>query len=364
MENSGLLRRLPPPQAGRMAPDRPAAGLAETPPAPDAARRAGRWPGLLLCAAGAAVASGVNAAVPVVSPLLVAILLGAGLAAVRPLPERLQPGLRFSGRSVLRLGVVLLGLQLSLTQIADLGLGTIALVLAVVLGGIAGTLHLGRRLGIPWSQRLLIACGFSICGAAAVAAVDSTVKADEEEVATAIGLVVVFGTAMIGLVPLGVAVLGLDARTGGLWAGASIHEVAQVVAAGGIVGGGALGVAVLVKLARVLMLAPVLAWAGWRQRARLATDPGRREATPPLVPPFVVGFVALVLVHTWVPLPQGVLSVAGAVEGFLLAAAMFALGCGVRVEDLRRAGRKPVVLAAGATAWVAAIGLVGSLCLG
>jgi uncharacterized membrane protein YadS len=167
---------------------------------------------------------------------------------------------------------------------------------------------------------------------------------------------------MIAVVPLLVAVLGIGTEPAGLWAGASIHEVAQVVAAGGIIGGGALGVAVVVKLARVLMLAPVLAWAGWQRRRRLALqDPS--GALPPLVPGFVVGFVALVLVHTWLPVPTAVTGVAGVAETALLAAAMFALGCGVRVGDLRRTGARPVLLATLATGWVGAIGLCGTLLL-
>ncbi|HET7682650.1 MAG TPA: putative sulfate exporter family transporter [Marmoricola sp.] len=319
-------------------------------------------PGLALSAAAAVAALASSSLAPFVSPLLVAILLGVALAAVRPLPESVRPGLAFSGRTLLRLGVVLLGLQLSLREIADLGAGAVVLVLAVVVGGITGTLWIGGRLGIPWTQRLLIACGFSICGAAAVAAVDGAVDADEEEVATAVALVVVFGTTMIAVVPLLVAVLGIGTEPAGLWAGASIHEVAQVVAAGGIIGGGALGVAVVVKLARVLMLAPVLAWAGWQRRRRLAVqDP--TGALPPLVPGFVVGFVALVLVHTWLPVPTAVTGVAGVAETALLAAAMFALGCGVRVGDLRRTGARPVLLATLATGWVGAIGLCGTLLL-
>lgn len=319
--------------------------------------------GVLACAAAAAVALAVGRVVPVASPLLVAILLGVVVAAVRPLPAGTEPGLAFSGRSLLRAGIVLLGLQVSLRDIAGLGLGTVALVATVVAGGIAGSMWVGRLLGLTWTQRLLIACGFSICGAAAVAAVDGALDADEEEVATSVGLVVVFGTLMIGLVPLASGLLDLDGRSAGLWAGASIHEVAQVVAAGGVLGGGALAVAVVVKLARVLLLAPVLVWVGWRRRRQLHAE-GAAGPLPPLVPGFVAGFVALVLVNTWVPLPGPVLDVASTVGTALLAAAMFALGCGVRVGGLRRAGPGPALLAAAATGWVATIGLAGTLALG
>lgn len=167
---------------------------------------------------------------------------------------------------------------------------------------------------------------------------------------------------MIGLLPLASGLLGLDGRSGGVWAGASIHEVAQVVAAGGAIGGGALAVAVVVKLARVLMLAPVLAWVGWRRRRQLVQQ-GSTGSLPPLVPGFVAGFIALVLVYTWVPLPGTVLELAKIAQTALLAAAMFALGCGVRIGQLRRAGARPALLATLATGWVAAIGLTGTLLL-
>ncbi len=322
-----------------------------------------RLPGIALCLAAAGVSYAFTRLVPVVSPLLVAILLGVALAAFRPVPTAMKDGVTFSGKQLLRAGIVLLGLQLSLRQIIDLGFGTLALVVTVVVAGLAGTMVMGSWLGLGWTQRLLIACGFSICGAAAVAGVDGTVDADEEEVATAIALVVVFGTLMIGVIPLLVALLGLGDETGGLWAGASIHEVAQVVAAGGIIGGGALGVAVLVKLARVLMLAPVLVWVGWRQRSRMAQADDQDGTLPPLVPLFVIGFLAMVLVNSWVPVPTWLLDVGRTAQTVLLAAAMFALGCGVRIADLRRAGSAPVVLAAVSTLWVSSIALVGSLIL-
>ena len=317
-------------------------------------------PGVLLSLLGAGAALALTRLVPAASPLLVAILLGAGLANLGRLPVRVGAGLSWSGRRLLRAGVVLLGLQLSLTQIAALGPGVLVLVVCIVAGGITGTLLMGRWLGLPWSQRLLIACGFSICGAAAVAAADGAIDADEEEVATSVALVVLFGTLMIGIVPVLVKVLGMDAHAGGIWAGASIHEVAQVVAAGGVIGGGALGVAVVVKLARVLMLAPVLAWVGWQRR----TQAGGTGELPPLVPAFAMGFCVLVAVHTWVPLPHGMLAGAKTLETALLAAAMFALGCGVRVAALRRVGVRPLLLAALATVWVATIGLTGALVLG
>lgn len=322
-------------------------------------RRPRVLPGVLVAVAGGLLGMAAGHLDPLVSPLLVAMVLGIVMANVVTLPGSVAPGLAWAGRALLRTGVVLLGLQLSLRDVFALGPGVLALVAVVVASGVLGGRWLGARLGLSPTQSLLIACGFSICGAAAVAAVESSIDADDEEVATAVALVVAFGTAMIGLLPTLAGLLGLSHHVAGIWAGASIHEVAQVVATGGVIGGGAVAAAVVVKLARVLLLAPVLAWLGAERRGSQVT--GRR---PPLLPLFVVGFCGLVLVHTLLPVPHRLLSDLGLVQTFLLAAAMCALGCGVRLRDLRRAGVRPLVLATALTLWVSAVGLIGALVAG
>ncbi|SJN35251.1 YeiH family protein [Luteococcus japonicus] len=314
-------------------------------------------PGLLLCAAGAVLAVLVNRAVPTMSALLVAILLGVAVTNLVPVPARFQPGVACSAKRLLRIGIVLLGLQLVLGDIARLGAGMGLVIVAVVLFGILGSFALGRALGMARTQCLLISSGFSICGAAAVAGVNSVVDADEDEVATAIALVVLYGTLMIPIVPLLAHLFGLGTLPSGLWAGASIHEVAQVVAAGAALGPAALKVAVVVKLARVLMLAPVVVVMGaWLRRSRPA-QPGANR--PPIVPLFVAGFVAMVLLASLHVVPAGWLPVIKIVQTVLLAAAMFALGLGVKVSSLVKVGPKPFVLGLLTTVWVAGIALAG-----
>lgn len=319
------------------------------------------WPGLALAGVAALVSLLVTRLLPTVSALLVAILLGIALAHIMPLGPRWRPGLAISAKRLLRLGIVLLGLQLSLRDIAALGPGAIALVVIVVSAGVIGTVWMGRRLGLSSPLSLLIASGFSICGAAAVAAVEEESEADESQTATAIGLVVVFGTLMIGLVPLLTATLGLRDRGAGLLAGAAIHEVAQVVAAAGIIGGTALSTAVLVKLARVLMLAPLLVVLGWRRRRQGPAEHGPRST--PLVPLFVAAFIAMTLVRTWVPVDESLLSLAQGAQVLLLSAAMFALGTGVHISLLRKVGGRPVLLGALSTALVTLIATGGALLL-
>jgi uncharacterized integral membrane protein (TIGR00698 family) len=318
-------------------------------------------PGLALTAAATTLVLALGHIVPTVSPLLIAIVLGALVSNVATLPARVGPGLTFAGKKLLRVGVALLGLQLMFGDILGLGAGMIAVVIAIVALGIVGTMFAGRLLGLNWTQRFLIACGFSICGAAAVAAADGVVDAEEEEVLTAVALVVIFGTGMIPVIPVLSNVIGLGDVDAGLWAGGSIHEVAQVVAAGGAIGGGALAVAVVVKLARVVMLAPVMAVVSARQRRLSHRNDVRR---PPLVPLFVLGFLACAALRTSGVMPDGFLASAKFAQTALLTAAMFALGAGVNIAALRKVGVRPFLLALMSTAWVAGLALTGVLLLG
>lgn len=334
-----------------------------------------RLPGLAACFAlgvlAVLTATAVRPWAPALSPLLLAILAGLAWRNLAPVPERLAPGVAFAAKPVLRVGIVLLGLQLLLSDVLELGWGVVGLVVAVVAATFAATLALGRALGLPWDLTALVASGFSICGAAAVAAADSVVRARREMAATALGLVVLFGTLMIPLMPLLTRALGLDEQAAGLWIGASTHEVAQVVAAGGLVGGTALSVAVTVKLARVVLLAPVMTALAWGQRRRDAAGTGTGDddgpgpgARPPLVPWFVVGFIAAVLVRATGWLPEPVLDVATLVQQLLLATAMAALGLGVRLRSIAAVGPRPVVLGAASTALAVAVGGAGATLLG
>lgn len=331
-------------------------------------------PGLAVCAllglAALVAATAARPWAPALSPLLLAVLAGAAWRNLAPVPAALAPGVVFTAQPVLRAGIVLLGLQLALPEVLALGPGALALVAGTVGATFAVAVVLGRALRLPDDLTLLVASGFSICGAAAVAGADSVVRARREMAATALGLVVLFGTLMIPLMPALTATLGLDTRTAGLWIGASTHEVAQVVAAGGIVGPEALRTAVTVKLARVLMLAPVLAGLAWWVRRRAATGDhgplgeGVGAARPPLVPWFVLGFVALMLVRSTGLVPDPALEAVAAVQQLLLAAAVAALGLGVDLRAIARLGPRPLALGAGTTAAALVVGGAGALLAG
>ncbi|MGP9694567.1 YeiH family protein [Brachybacterium sp. AOP25-B2-12] len=321
-------------------------------------------PGIALALVVAVAATALSRLVPGLSPLLIAIVVGVVLANTAGVPAATRPGIDLSAKMLLRAGIVLLGLQLVLADILGLGAPMLGAVVLIVTGGLVGTVLLGRALGVPPHLTLLIACGFSICGAAAVAGAAGALDPRDErrdDTITAVALVVLVGSAMILLVPFGASLMGLDDVHAGMWAGASIHEVAQVVAAGGIIGGGALAVAVVVKLSRVVLLAPVIAVLSLRERRRTPVRGGVADGArrPPVVPLFVLGFLVMVLVRSFVELPPVVLSVAAFAQTMLLAAAMFALGCGVRVRELRAVGARPFVLAAASTGLMSALALGG-----
>lgn len=333
---------------------------------PSRVRRARQWgseyvPGLLLTAVVVAAILLITRRFSAISPLLAAILVGAIAANVIDIPQRIRPGLQFCAKRLLRIGVALLGLQVTFTDILGLGPATLLVVLVVVVAGIGGTMLFGRMLGVGWTQRLLIACGFSICGAAAVAAADGVVDADEEEVLTSIALVVVFGTLLIAIIPPAAHALGLEAATSGVWAGAAVHEVAQVVAVGGALGGTALTIAVVVKLARVVLLAPVLAAISWHIRRSQTAESMAAGHQPPLVPLFVLAFLACAAIRSTGVIPSAALDLAREIQTVLLTAAMFALGTGVRLRSLARIGARPIVLATGSTLWVTMLALAGAL---
>ncbi|QCY46904.1 hypothetical protein GcLGCM259_1163 [Glutamicibacter creatinolyticus] len=314
-------------------------------------------PGLLLCAVAVVISMGINKLLPGVSALIVAIVLGITLTNVIRLPESTMPGITFASKKLLRLGIVFLGLQLVLSDIISLGAPMLLVIVCIVGGGIFSTLLIGRLMKMRAAQVLLIACGFSICGAAAVAGVEGVTDSDEEDVVTAVALVVIFGTLMIPAVPFLGQLLGMSPELNGMWAGASIHEIAQVVAAGGIIGGGALAAAVIAKLARILMLAPVVAVLSVRQRRRGNLNPEAKR--PPIVPLFIIGFLAMILIRSFCNLPQGVIDAGSMIQTALLSAAMFGLGCGVKIRNLMNVDVRPFILAAISTLIVAGIAYTG-----
>lgn len=328
-------------------------------------------PGLAVVGLAVAVAIVAARFLDPLSPLVIAVALGVLVANTGLVPAAAGPGVTFSGRTLLRGGVALLGFQLSIRDVFSLGFPELFMVMATVAVTFQATRWLGRRLGLGEDLSLLVATGYSICGASAIAAMDDVANADEEDVAVSIALVTLCGTLAIVVLPLLRHPLGLgDAEMFGKWVGASVHDVGQVVAASSGGGEASLQAAVLVKLTRVLMLAPlvVIMASSLRRRAAAAPAVSSRDAIatrrPPLVPTFLIGFMAAVALRSLDVIPSGALDRIADVKEILLAAGLFALGTGVRIAKLRRVGARPFVLGLGSWVVIAAVSYVGVLLVG
>ena len=299
-----------------------------------------------------------------ISPLVAALVLGVLIGNMISIPEIFVPGQKFAAKKVLRFGIVLLGTQLALKQVVDLGGRELIVVVGVVALTFLGTLWLGPRLGVSKSLSLLIATGFSICGASAVAAMDGVVEADEEEVTYAIALVTLCGSLAIVLLPLLRNVLGLsDPQLFGSWVGASVHDVAQVIATSSTGGDSAVQSATVVKLSRVVLLAPLVAcvsiWVHRSSSGLVAKTKKTDKKHVSVVPLFVVGFLVMIAVRTTGVIPDNWLTRLKTIEQVCLASALVGLGSDVRVSRLIKVGGRPLLLALISWFGIAVVSLLG-----
>jgi uncharacterized integral membrane protein (TIGR00698 family) len=306
-------------------------------------------PGLALVAGVGLVACAVAAVErralghPVVEALVVAILLGMAVRTWLGQSARTAAGVRFAGKELLEAAVLLLGASVDLPLLVRAGPSLAAGIVLLVVLGIALSYALGRTLGLPHKLAVLVACGNSICGNSAIAAVAPVIDADPEHVASSIAFTAVLGVLVVLGLPLLVHPLGLSFYQYGVLAGLTVYAVPQVLAAAFPVSVLSGQVGTLVKLVRVLMLGPVVLFFSLRRRAA-----GHALSTARLVPWFVVGFLGLAALRAVGLVPAPAAAAAKAWSGWLTVAAMAALGLGVDVRAVSRAGR-PVVLTVSAS---------------
>ena len=312
-------------------------------------------PGLVLAGAATAVALAAHHWWGALPALPFCVALGAALSNSTGVADPLAPGLGLAAGWLLRAGVILLGFDLVFPDVLKLGAKALAVVVAVVALTYVGTIWAGRRLGVPENLTLLVAVGFSICGVSAIAAANGIVEADEDEVTFAVALVTLCGTLAIVILPSLRDPLGLSREAYGAWVGAGVHDVAQVVATSSTAGALALATAVVVKLTRVMLLAPLIAvLAVQRSRSERAT----RRRTP-LLPGFVVLFVAAIGLASTNVVSDALTHRIDDARTVLLGMALFALGTRVQISRLVRIGVRPLVLGLASWALIAAGAYVG-----
>jgi len=310
-------------------------------------------PGLALAAVAVVVANLLHRVLPIASTYGIAIVLGIIFANVPGTPEAVTPGLKFASKKFLRIGIVLLGFRLVLSDV--LAVGTVGLIVVSLVAVVTffGTQWLGKKMGLSPELSLLMATGYSICGVSAIAAVAPVSGAKPEEIGLSVGVVTLFGTLAMMTLPVLGGLIGLEGGAFGVWVGASVHDVAQVVAAASTGGDQALESAIVVKLTRVVLLAPLVAYLSVARRRSSPAEPG--SARPPMVPFFVVGFLATVVLRSVGVVPVEVLPAIEMLVKLLFTTALFALGTGVNIAKLRSVCGGGILL--GATAWVLVAGM-------
>jgi uncharacterized integral membrane protein (TIGR00698 family) len=321
-------------------------------------------PGLALCAAIAAAATTLGRiewfARHGITPLTLAIALGIllGNTVYSRSAGPVAGGVAISKQKILRLGVVLYGMRLTLHDVATVGTAGILVDAIMLASTFAFSWFVGTRwLKLEREAALLIGAGSAICGAAAVMATEPVVRAKSEQVSVAIATVVLFGTLAMFVYPalfaLHLDVLPSGMHAFGVYTGSTVHEVAQVFAAANSIGPEAANIAVITKMVRVMMLAPfLLALSFWLRPDAEPAVAGPARPRRFTIPWFAFAFLAVIVLNSIVAVPAAATAAVTFLDNFLLAMAMGALGLTTQVSALYRAGGRPLALAGLLFAWL------------
>lgn len=302
-------------------------------------------PGVLVCAAIAGVATWIGSFLPILGSAIPAVVIGVAIAAVRRPSGRIVPGIGYSGKFLLQCAVVLLGAQLSLRSIVEVGAESLPVMLSSLAVCLLAAWILGRMLGIERDIRTLIGVGTGICGASAIAAVSPVIRAKSADISYAISTVFLFNVLAVLAFPAIGHALGMTPHAFGLFAGTAVNDTSSVVAAASVFSASALGFAVVVKLVRTLMIIPIT--------VSLAVMEGRRSGdggrmTPrrilKLVPWFLVGFLVVACLTSLGLIPGPVADGITQVSVFLVAMALAGIGLSTDLSAIRSAGLRPLLL--------------------
>jgi uncharacterized integral membrane protein (TIGR00698 family) len=295
-----------------------------------------------------------------VGALLLVILLGMGLATAGLVPPAALPGVRAAQRPILRLAVAGLGFRLGVAEVWEIGAPALIVVAVSTIAALAFGWWLARRLGVGENLAILMGVGGAICGASAVVAADSVVQAERRDAALALAVITALGAVGIVAYPVLYHASGMSELVYGVWDGASLHEMAHVVAAGFGVSDEAARVATVVKLARICLLAPVVLYLAWTTgRSRAAA--GRPRVAP--VPWFLGLFLVCAGINSSGILGPETTAAAVGLDLALLCWGMAGVGLTTGFRDLGSAGLRPIAAAAAQWVFLAALALVLALAL-
>lgn len=322
-----------------------------------------RAPGLTLAVVIAIVATVIGRFFPIIGGPVSGVVIGVLLATFLTLNDRLKPGIKTASKFILQLSVVVLGAQLSLTQIAKVGVESLPVMLGTLVVCFLAAWLIGRLLGIVGDLRTLIGVGTGVCGASAIAAVTPVIGAVSIDVAYAISTIFVFNISAVLLFPFIGHLLGMSQHGFGLFAGTAVNDMSSVVAAASTYGDSATRFAVVVKLVRTLMIIPIcigLAWWAGRRISRqegpvgtvddAASLPTTRVNPLTMVPWFLIGFIIVAAINSAGLIPAAAHAPLTTVSIFLITIALSAIGLSTNIPGFKKAGPKPFLL--GGVLWI------------
>ena len=333
-------------------------------------------PGVALSVAVAAVACLIESLIPVhvIGSAVIAMFIGMILNYFLKGTSIFAAGLKFTSKKVLKLAIILLGLSLNITTILNVGKMSLTVMIFTLLTCFGGGYFIGKALGLNWKLSNLISAGTGICGGSAIAAISTTIEADDNDVAYAMSATFLFDMAMIILFPIMGMALGMTDEAFGIWAGTAVNDTSSVVATGYAFSEGAGDFATMVKLTRTLAIIPTvitfaLVQLRLKRREALESSGDRGEVKAnfritKIFPWFILGFVAMSIVASVFTIPAAVVSGTKSASKFLMVCALAAIGLNTSFSSMKKAGIRPMIHGFIISALVVIVALLVEIAMG
>ena len=312
-------------------------------------------PGVLLAVAIAAFAWWIESLLPIhlIGAAVIAMFIGMILNHFLQGTKVFKDGIKFTSKKILKFAIILLGLSLNITTILNVGKMSLTVMIFTLLTCFGGGYFIGKALGLNWKLSNLISAGTGICGGSAIAAISSTIEADDNDVAYAMSATFLFDMAMIILFPIMGRALGMTDQAFGIWAGTAVNDTSSVVATGYAFSEAAGDFATMVKLTRTLAIIPTVITFAFiqlhlkRKEAMANSQDGSelkaKFSIAKIFPWFILGFVAMSLVASFVAVPAAVVSTTKTISKFLMVCALAAIGLGTSFASMKKAGIRPMI---------------------
>ncbi len=333
-------------------------------------------PGILLSVVIAAVATFIEGLLPihVIGAAVIAMFIGMIINHFLGKNSLLSSGVKFTSKKVLKFAIILLGLSLNITTILNVGKMSLVVMIFTLATCFGGGYFIGRALGLNWKLSNLISAGTGICGGSAIAAISSTIDADDNDIAYAMSATFLFDMAMIILFPIMGRAIGMDHVAFGIWAGTAVNDTSSVVATGYAFSEAAGDYATMVKLTRTLSIIPtvlVFAFIQLNLKRKEAMQAGADGSSlhanfslKKIFPWFILGFLGMSLVASIFTIPDAIVSTTKAVSKFLMVSALAAIGLNTSFKSMKKAGIRPMIHGFIISALVVIVALVVEIFMG